>query len=93
LITPQNVVRHELIGLKVRVTRSSNPAQTGISGLIVDESRNMLVINTICGVKKIQKKYAAFDLRLPDDTLVRVDGSVLVMRPENRISMRNKNLR
>ncbi len=93
MITPQNVIRHELIGLEVRVARSSNPAQTGISGLIVDESRNMLVIHTICGVKKIQKKYAAFDLRLPDDTLVRVDGSVLVMQPENRISMRIKKLR
>lgn len=88
MITPQNVIRHELIGLSVRVADSSNPRQIGIEGTIVDESRNMLVIMTRNGQKRIQKRYATFDLRLPDDTLVRVDGSILVMQPEKRTGMR-----
>jgi len=93
LINPQNVCRHELIGLEAKVSHSSNPKQTGISGLIVDETKNMFVICSEGSLKKVQKKGAAFDLLLPDETLVRVDGSVLVMQPERRISMRIKNLR
>jgi ribonuclease P protein subunit POP4 len=88
MITPQNVIRHELIGLWVRVADSSNPRQIGIEGTIVDESKNMLVIMTREGQKRIQKRYGTFDLRLPDDTLVRVDGSTLVMQPEKRTGMR-----
>ncbi len=90
MITPQNVIRHELIGLHVRVVRSSNPRQAGISGIIVDESRNMLVIMTRNGIRRIQKKFSLFELHLPDDTRVVVDGSVLVLQPEKRISMRIK---
>jgi ribonuclease P protein subunit POP4 len=92
MISPQNVIRHELIGLKARVVVSSNPSQVGIEGTIVDESRHMLVIMTRAGRKNIQKKFSVIELRLPDDTLVRVDGSVLVMQPERRISMRIKRL-
>jgi ribonuclease P protein subunit POP4 len=93
MITPQNVIRHELIGLQVRVANSSNPRQIGIEGTIVDETRNMLVIMTREGEKRIQKRYATFDLCLPDDTLVRVDGSILVMQPEKRTGMRIRKLR
>jgi ribonuclease P protein subunit POP4 len=93
MITPQNVIRHELIGLRVRVADSSNPGQIGIEGTIVDESKNMLVIMTREGPKRIQKRYALFDLCLPDDTLVRVDGSILVMQPEKRTGMRIRKLR
>jgi ribonuclease P protein subunit POP4 len=53
----------------------------------------MLVISSESGLKKVQKKGAAFDITLPDETRIRVDGSVLVMQPEKRISMRIKNLR
>ncbi len=93
MITPQNVIRHELIGLRVRVADSSNPRQIGIEGTIVDETKNMLVIMTREGQKRIQKRYATFDLRLPDDTRVRVDGSILVMQPEKRTGMRIRKLR
>lgn len=93
MISPQNVIRHELTGLRVRVVSSSNPAQVGLWGVIVDETKNLLVIRTQRGLKKVQKRLAVFDLHLPDDTLVRVDGSVLVMAPEKRISMRVKKQR
>ncbi|NYT04970.1 MAG: ribonuclease P protein component 1 [Methanomicrobiales archaeon] len=93
MITPQNVLRHELIGLYARVASAPNPSHEGRAGIITDESRNMLVLATPCGIKKIPKRYALFDLCLPDDTRVRVDGSVLVMQPEKRISMRIRNQR
>ncbi|MBN2735302.1 MAG: ribonuclease P protein component 1 [Methanomicrobiaceae archaeon] len=93
MISLQNVCRHELIGLEAKVSNSTNPEQIGISGIIFDETKNMLVINSEDGLKKVQKKGAEFDLKFPDETLVRVDGSVLIMQPERRISMRIKNLR
>ncbi|MBP2133163.1 ribonuclease P protein subunit POP4 [Methanomicrobium sp. W14] len=93
MITPRNVLRHELIGLKAEVFSSTNPFQAGISGTVVDETKNMLVIRSERGLKKVQKKGAVFDIELPDETQVRVDGSVLIMQPEKRISMRIKNLR
>jgi ribonuclease P protein subunit POP4 len=90
MITPQNLVRHELIGLYARVVQSSNPEQIGISGTIIDESRNMLVIRTERGIRRIQKHKSVFELHLPDDTRLLVDGSVLVMQPEKRVGMRIK---
>jgi ribonuclease P protein subunit POP4 len=90
MITPQNVLRHELIGLDVLVTGASNPAQVGISGLIVDETRNMLSIQTAMGLKRIAKKMAVFRLSLPDGTIVEVQGSALVNAPERRITAQFK---
>jgi ribonuclease P protein subunit POP4 len=93
LINPGNVCRHELTGLAVKVESSTNSFQNNISGRIVDETKNMLVIHTGTGLKKVQKIGAVFQIHLPDDTLVRVDGSVLASQPEKRISMRIKNPR
>lgn len=93
MITLQNVCMHELIGLEAKVSRSTNPKQIGISGVIVDETKNMFTINSEGGLKKVQKKGAYFDIKLPDEARVRVDGSVLIMQPEKRISMQIKNLR
>jgi len=90
VITPGNICRHELIGLRAAVERTSNPFQERISGIVADETKNMLVIFSGERLKAVQKKGAVFRMHLPDDTLVRVDGSVLIAQPEKRISMRIK---
>ena len=90
MISPQNVIRHELIGLDVLVVHASNPAQTGISGRIIDETRNMLIIAAERGVRKIPKRLSTFRITLPDGRMVEVNGSVLVMAPEKRITMQIK---
>lgn len=90
MITPENICRHELIGLRASVERSTNLFQAGISGRIADETKNMLLIFSGKRLKAVQKKGAVFRIHLPDDTLIRVDGSVLVTQPEKRISMRIK---
>ena len=86
MITPGNILRHELIGLPAEVVQASNPAQEGIAGRIVDETRNMLAIETPRGTKRIKKAHATFRLTLPEGTVVDVSGSALVGRPEKRIS-------
>ena len=90
MITPGNILRHELIGLPVEVVHASNPAQQGIAGRIVDETRNMVVIETSRGTKKIEKAHATFRLTVPDGTVVDVPGSALVSQPEKRLSKASK---
>ncbi|WP_332450325.1 ribonuclease P protein component 1 [Methanoculleus sp.] len=88
MISPQNVLRHELIGLDVLVARASNPGHAGVSGRIIDETRNTLVILTGRGETRIPKRCSIFRIRLPDGTTVDLDGSSLEVQPERRINMR-----
>lgn len=124
-ITPENLVYHTLIGLETVVAESTNPDMVGISGVVVDETRNTLLITTgysdfsamkeataavrseirsttpnSCEPdevgeyfldKTIPKMHSTFIFSLPDDTKVRVDGGLLVARPEDRISKKHKN--
>ena len=90
MITAGNILRHELIGLPVEVVHASNPAQQGIAGRIVDETRNMIVIGTPRGEKRIGKASATFRITVPDGTVVDVSGSALVSQPEKRISKASK---
>ncbi len=90
MISPQNVLRHELIGMNVLVAGASNPSHVGICGRIIDETRNTLVVATERGLKRIQKRYSILRIRLPGGDLVEVDGSTLVSQPDKRITMRMK---
>lgn len=85
-ITPQNLVRHELIGLEVKIAKSTDPTQRGVKGKVVDETYNILKIETKEGKeKKIPKANCVFIFTLPSGIKVEVDGKLLVGRPEDRI--------
>jgi ribonuclease P protein subunit POP4 len=84
-ITPRNILRHELIGLSVRVMRTENQTIRGIHGVVVDETRNMLMINVRRRKVMIPKNIATFRFNLPDGVRVDVDGERLVAKPENRL--------
>jgi len=86
LITPRNIFRHELIGLSVRIARSVNRDIQGISGRVVDETRNTLRIEMDDGREiTVPKGIAVFHFRTPQGELVEIDGGALVARPEERI--------
>ena len=84
-ITPQNLVRHELIGLKARIAKSTDPTQKGLHGTVIDETYNTLKIETKHGEKVVPKNNAVFIFTLMNSIKVEVDGSILVSRPEDRI--------
>ncbi|MDH7593923.1 MAG: ribonuclease P protein subunit [Methanomicrobiales archaeon] len=88
MITPKNIIRHELVGLHAEVIEASNPAQIGISGRIVDETKHMLVILTKNGPRRIQKRDSVFRLALPDGVIVEVRGSAIDTQPERRLALR-----
>jgi len=89
-VTPQNILRHELIGLNVKIAVAKDPSMRGIKGKIVNESRNMLTIVDGGRKRLVPKDIATFRFKLKDGTLVDVDGARLVARPENRLKIKVK---
>lgn len=84
-ITPTTLVRHELIGLAATVVSAQNPDLVGITGYVVNETTNMLHIETSdATVKQVPKRGTTFEFTLPTDERVRVDGRRLVARPARR---------
>ena len=90
MISVRNLIRHELIGLPVEVVESSNKFQIGIKGKVVDETKNLLIIETKNGLKKIQKKGSKFIFKIPSGKKVKVDGERIIARPEDRIKLKVK---
>jgi ribonuclease P protein subunit POP4 len=84
-ISPQNIIRHELIGLHAKVARSTNMNFRGLKGMVIDESRNMLTLANKGNRFEVPKNVATFRITLKDGRLVDVDGARLVGRPENRL--------
>ena len=85
--TYKNVLRHELIGLPCSVTMPS--AQREIRGTIIDETMNMIQLQTANGRKSVPKHLTVFRV-IVGNTTVEIDGDVLVCRPEDRIKKKFK---
>lgn len=93
MITPQNVFRHEFIGLTVEVIDSNHEGYVGLQGRIIDETRNTIKIDTGKGEKTIPKENVIFLFTLPEGEKVSIDGKVIIARPEDRIKKKFKKIR
>lgn len=76
----KNFLRHEFIGLKAKVIESKDPTIKGIEGIIIDETKNMIIIETKNGIKKIAKDIAIFEING-----IVINGKKIKYRPEDRI--------
>ena len=92
-LCPENLARHELIGLDVEIDCSTNPSLIGRSGKVVDETRNTFLLETKRTVLRIPKSNTSLIFTLPDGQKVRIAGSILISQPENRISKRMQRTR
>ena len=90
-VTP-DIIREELIGLEAEVVASRHPGYVGIKGRIIDETRNMFVIEHGGRRKMVPKAVCTFHFTFPDGTVVEVEGRLLVGRPEDRLKKRLKRL-
>jgi len=88
-VTPA-IVQQEFIGLNAKVVRSPHSDYVGISGRVLDETRNTIVILHENKKKTIIKSTAVFNFTMPDGTVVEVDGKAIIGRPEDRIKKRVK---
>ncbi|MEK6986617.1 MAG: ribonuclease P protein subunit [Candidatus Thermoplasmatota archaeon] len=78
-----NLRKHELIGLQVRVVRATDPGQRDLSGRVVDETRNMLVVEVGGVDKRIPKQGSLF--RFDVQGGLEVEGDEIRFRPEDRV--------
>jgi ribonuclease P protein subunit POP4 len=85
---PESLARHELIGLEVLVEDSFDPGLIGLSGQVVDETRNTFLLETERGLQRIPKSNTSLIFTLPDGRRVKAAGSILISQPENRINKR-----
>ena len=78
-----DVVRHELIGLTIKITKAKNPSLVGLSGKILDETKNSFVIGKDSERKTVLKNHI-IELIIVEKN-IKVQGKVLMKRPEERI--------
>jgi len=89
-ITSKNILGHEIIGLEVKVIKSTDHAREGINGVVVDETLNTIIVLGLHGKKTTKEKFVLpkkeceleFDLK---DEKVIVKGNDLIKRPEDRV--------
>ena len=86
--TSHNILQHELIGLQIEVLEDSNLCNKGLKGKVIDETMNTLIIKTN-GTKRIAKKNAVFKFKFNGEA-VKVEGTTLISRPEDRLKKSNK---
>lgn len=91
-VTP-SIVQHEFIGLEVKVIKSSNPDIVGITGKVIDETRNTFtLLNNNRKKKVVIKDIAIFKFVMLDGTVVEIDGKIIMGRPEDRLKKRPRRL-
>jgi ribonuclease P protein subunit POP4 len=74
----------EFIGLEIEVVETENPSLKNHKGIIVDETKNIFVIEKEGLRKSLLKKQIKFGFKLNDKKYV-IDGKTICFRPEDRI--------
>ncbi len=73
-----------MIGLTIKVVKSSNKSLEGIEGKIIDETKNTFTIETKSSEKKLLKNQITFKTTIKGKTVI-IEGGCLTKRPEDRI--------
>jgi len=83
-VTPA-IINAEFIGTWAKVARSTNPSCRGIFGAVINETKNTLTLLNGGRSRVIAKSDNIFHFTFPDKTVVAIEGSLLVGRPEDRL--------
>jgi RNase P/RNase MRP subunit p29 len=95
-ITPAELPFHEWIGMFVKVDSSCDPSLNGLSGFVVDETRNTVLIESDFPksdlIKTVPKAGTVFVFTIPErisqtgrNISVKIDGNITLSQPQNRI--------
>lgn len=79
-----DIKRHELIGLDIEVIDAKNKSLIGIKGKIIDETRNTIKVIHENQEKILLKEQLTFITKI-DDKKIKINGKILVGKPEERI--------
>lgn len=80
-----DVYRGEWIGSRFEVVDSPNADLLGLKGVVVDETKNLVAVETPKGIKRVAKRNNVFAI---DGRIV--DGSKVGVAPEERIRLKVK---
>jgi len=86
MITRQNLLFSTFIGLPVEIINSSQRALVGLKGTVIDETKNLIVIERVGDSRevKVPKVSAAFRFTVDNGEKVDVDGRDIAFRPYER---------
>lgn len=81
----KDIVKIELIGLNVEIIDAKNKSLIGIKGKIIDETKNIIFVETKDkGIKKIIKNQVKILIEYQNKKY-QINGEILASRPEERI--------
>jgi len=86
MITPNNILYHELICLSTKVVDSRIKSLVGLKGKVVMETKNMLYVDDGTKVRAVPKKVSVFEFILPSGHSIKLSGISIIGRPESRLS-------
>lgn len=84
MITSKNLLYSTFIGLEAEIVNSSQRRLIGLKGTIVDETKNMIEIESGGKATKIPKNSSTFRITTEDGARVDVRGSDISFRPHER---------
>jgi ribonuclease P protein subunit POP4 len=87
MITPENIARHEFIGLETSIVESDNLQVVGLHGKIIDETKSMFAIETTSGVKNMPKESSMWRFVL-DGVSTIVNGKTIAKRSYERMGVK-----
>jgi ribonuclease P protein subunit POP4 len=87
MMTQQNIINHELLGMDAQILESKNSSIVGLSGKVIDETKSMIVLQTKRGTKMIAKQHNKWKFTLGDQDFT-IDGNMISKRPEDRIKVK-----
>ena len=80
-----NVIHAEWIGKHAKIVRAKNPSHANITGVVVDETKNTITIQTEKGIKKVPKHGSVFNINGHE-----VQGDDVLAAPEERIKIKTE---
>jgi len=88
MITRENILSHEIIGLYTEIMESTNPQILGVKGIIVDETKSMFTINSKDKMIKIPKSNNKWKFSIKNEGVI-LDGNTLHKKPQDRLVIKN----
>ncbi len=87
---PFNILRHEMTGLDVEVLPLSGESYK-MQGKVYKETRNVFLIeDRNNNIKMFPKNSIILTTQLDDGSVVKIDGNLMLGRPEERIKKHHK---
>ncbi len=93
MINPKYIIYHDLIGIYTFAKPKSrlNDKNFSLIGVVIDETRDMLIVEKDKKIKKYIKKDYIYRFKIPnnsneeEDYYLEVEGNKIVGRPVNRL--------